>query len=290
MADEWENFNLCKFVLILLMLVLCETGFAAKLQVVTSIYPMAEFCRAVGGDLVEVTQLVPEGTEPHDYEPSPRDLLKVGRAGVLVYNGVVDGWAGQALESLGERKPLGLEAGAGLMDLDGVLDPHVWVSPRLAMIQVTRVRDAFCRADGRHAEDYSKNCDAYVTRLQDLDREYKQLTDLSGRRTFATAHAAFGHLARDYGLTMLAVTGLSPEAEPTPADLQRVIGLVKRNGLRYVFFETLTSPRLAELVALETGAKTAVLDPIEGVAAGTKSNYLDLQKRNLMALRLELQQ
>lgn len=274
----------------LLLILFCETGFAAKLQVVASIYPMAEFCRAVGGDLTEVTQLVPEGTEPHDYEPSPQDLLKVGRAGVLVYNGVVDGWACQALESLGEQKPLGLEAGAGLMDLDGVLDPHVWVSPRLAMIQVTRVRDAFCRADGRHAEAYNKNCAAYVARLQDLDREYVLLRSLSGRRAFAAAHAAFGHLARDYGLTMLAVTGLSPEAEPTPADLQRVIGLVKRNGLRYVFFETLTSPRLAELVASETGAKTAVLDPIEGVAAGSKSNYLDLQKGNLAALRLELQQ
>ncbi|MCQ2362700.1 MAG: zinc ABC transporter substrate-binding protein [Acidaminococcaceae bacterium] len=274
----------------LLLVLLCETGFAARLQVVASIYPMAEFCRAVGGDLVEVTQLVPEGTEPHDYEPSPQDLLKVGRAGVLVYNGVVDGWACQALESLGEQKPLGLEAGAGLMDLAGVLDPHVWVSPRLAVTQVTRVRDAFCRADGRHAEAYNKNCAAYVARLQGLDREYAGLTAASGRRAFATAHAAFGHLARDYGLTMLAVTGLSPEAEPTPADLQKVIGLVKRYGLRYVFFETLTSPRLAELVALEAGVKTGVLDPIEGVEAGSKCTYLDLQKRNLAALRLELQQ
>lgn len=274
----------------LLLVLLCETGFAARLQVVASIYPMAEFCRAVGGDLVEVTQLVPEGTEPHDYEPSPQDLLKVGRAGVLVYNGVVDGWASRALESLGEQKPLGLEAGAGLMDLAGVLDPHVWVSPRLAVTQVTRIRDAFCRADGQHSEAYRNNCAAYVARLQGLDREYAGLTAASGRRAFATAHGAFGHLARDYGLTMLAVTGLSPEAEPTPADLQKVIGQVKRYGLRYVFFETLTSPRLADLVALEAGVKTGVLDPIEGVEAGSKCTYLDLQKRNLAALRLELQQ
>lgn len=283
--NEWKKFKFCKLILVLLMVFLCETGFAAKLQVAASIYPMAEFCRAVGGDLVEVFQLVPDGTEPHDYEPSPRDLTRVGQAQVLVYNGVVDSWAGNALQALSDQKLLGVETGAGLMDLQGVQDPHVWVSTKLAQVQAQRICAAFCQADELNAPKYQANLAKYVGELQELDRQYQKLK--TSRRCFATAHAAFGHLARDYGWEMLAVTSLSPEAEPTPADLQKVINLVKQYQLRYVFFETLTSPKLAELVARETGAQTAVLDPIEGVAAGSRATYLDLQKANLAALQKE---
>lgn len=264
----------------------CNLAFAAKLQVAASIYPMAEFCRAVGGDLVEVFQLVPDGTEPHDYEPSPKDLTKVGQAKVLVYNGVVDDWAKNALTALSDRQLAGVETGAGLMELKGVQDPHVWISPKLAMVQAKRICEAFCQADTVNAAKYHVNLDNYVLQLQELDKEYQKFA-LGKRRGFATAHAAFGHLAKDYNLEMLAVTGLSPEAEPTPADLQKVINLVKQYGVRYVFFETLTSPKLAELVAQETGAKTAVLDPVEGVSQGSKATYLDLQKENLLALQKE---
>ena len=277
---------LSKFLVTLCLLLSCNLAFAAKLQVAASIYPMAEFCRAVGGDLVEVFQLVPDGTEPHDYEPSPKDLTKVGQAKVLVYNGVVDDWAKNALTALSDRQLAGVETGAGLMELKGVQDPHVWISPKLAMVQAKRICEAFCQADTVNAAKYHVNLDNYVLQLQELDKEYQKFA-LGKRRGFATAHAAFGHLAKDYNLEMLAVTGLSPEAEPTPADLQKVINLVKQYGVRYVFFETLTSPKLAELVAQETGAKTAVLDPVEGVSQGSKATYLDLQKENLLALQKE---
>lgn len=260
---------------------------ADKLQVMASIYPMAEFCRGVGGDLVDVYQMVPNGVEPHDYEPSPKDLLKLGQMQVFVYNGGVEFWARPALQAIQEQQVNSVEAGQGLLTVAGKQDPHVWVSPRGAMQEVQKICETFCRVDGANAKQYKLNSERYLAELQKLDEQYSSLAKQYQRRTFVTAHAAFGHLAKDYGLQMVAVAGLSPEAEPTPQDLQKVLQLVKKYQVRYVFFETLTSPKLAELVAKETGALTAVLDPLEGVEDKDKVTYLDLQYRNLVALKRE---
>ncbi len=260
----------------------------AQLKVVASIFPMAEFCRAVGGDLVQVRQMVPDGTEPHDFEPSPKDLAEINQAQVLVYNGLIENWVKSVLQT--SPNLYSVEAGKDFLLIDGKTDPHVWISPKLAIKQVEKISHAFIKADPAHKQEYTANTQKYLTELAQLDKEFSQLQYLSKRRIFATNHAAFAHLAKDYNLTMLAVMGLSPEAEPTPGDLQKVIQTIQKNNLRYIFFETLASPKLAELVAQETGAQAAVLDPIEGVTAEHKANYLDLQKQNLVALQKEFAQ
>lgn len=262
-----------------------------KLQVAASFYPMAEFARAVGGDQVEVMTMVPDGAEPHDWEPSPRDLTRLGHARVFVYNGMVEPWAQQALEALSERKILPVEAGADLFNRGGVQDPHVWISPRRAIVEVRRITDALCEADERNADAYRKNAAAYLARLQELDTRLQKIAQASPKKVFVTAHAAFGHLAADYGLLQLSVAGISPEAEPTPADMQRLIATVKREGVRYIFFETLADPKIAELVATEAGVQTAVLDPLEGVdEAGRQAglDYLKIMERNADNLALAL--
>lgn len=288
---------------ILLALVLCvnllggcaseQRAEQGKLQVMTSFYPMAEFAKAVGGDLVQVAVMVPDGVEPHDWEPSPRDLTRLGHAQVFVYNGMVEPWAEQALTALSERNILAVQAGAGLYMRQGGVDPHVWISPRKAMVEVERITEAFCRADSAHADAYRRNSAAYVGRLQQLDAELQELGRTAPKKIFVTAHSAFGHLAEDYGLQQLAVAGLSPEAEPTPADLQRLIKIVRREQVRYVFFETLTEPKIAELLAKEAGAQTAVLDPIEGLdEAGREAglDYLQLMEQNISNLRKALEE
>ena len=263
----------------------------SKLQVAASFYPMAEFAQAVGGDRVQVTCLVPDGAEPHDWEPSPKDLTRLGRAQVFVYNGMVEPWAEQALAALSEKKIVPVEAGSALLERNGKQDPHVWVSPKKAIIEVERISEALCSVDAKNAAAYKANAKAYVEKLAALDKKLAQVAQKAPKRVFVTAHAAFGHLAADYGLRQLSVAGISAEAEPTPGDLQRLIATVKREKVRYVFFETLTDPKIAKLVAQETGAQTAVLDPLEGLdEEGRKQglNYLKIMEQNIDNLQKAL--
>ena len=279
-----------------------------KLQVAASFYPMAEFARNVAGDKVEVFVLVPDGAEAHDWEPSPSDLSRLGKAQVFVYNGVVEPWAKQALTALSERKILAVQTGLGLYEragetheeehhhhdhgcAHGKQDPHVWISPKKAIKQVERITAVLCEADAKNAKYYQDNSAKYVEQLKALDIQLTNLAKNAPRKVFVTAHAAFGHLADDYGLKQLAVNGLSPHAEPTPADLQRLIKVVQEENVRYVFFETLTDPKLAKLVADETGAEISVLDPLEGLNEEGRKNkldYLQIMQRNIHNLQIAL--
>lgn len=279
-----------------------------KLQVAASFYPMAEFARNVAGDKAEVFVLVPDGAEAHDWEPSPSDLSRLGKAQVFVYNGVVEPWAKQALTALSERKILAVQTGLGLYEragetheeehhhhdhgcTHGKQDPHVWISPKKAIKQVERITAVLCEADAKNAKYYQDNSAKYVEQLKALDIQLTNLAKNAPRKVFVTAHAAFGHLADDYGLKQLAVNGLSPHAEPTPADLQRLIKVVQEENVRYVFFETLTDPKLAKLVADETGAEISVLDPLEGLNEEGRKNkldYLQIMQRNIHNLQIAL--
>jgi zinc transport system substrate-binding protein len=279
-----------------------------KLQVAASFYPMAEFARNVAGDKAEVFFLVPDGAEAHDWEPSPSDLSRLGKAQVFVYNGVVEPWAKQALTALSERKILAVQTGLGLYEragetheeehhhhdhgcAHGKQDPHVWISPKKAIKQVERITAVLCEADAKNAKYYQDNSAKYVEQLKALDIQLTNLAKNAPRKVFVTAHAAFGHLADDYGLKQLAVNGLSPHAEPTPADLQRLIKVVQEENVRYVFFETLTDPKLAKLVADETGAEISVLDPLEGLNEEGRKNkldYLQIMQRNIHNLQIAL--
>ena len=279
-----------------------------KLQVAASFYPMAEFARNVGGDKAEVFVLVPDGAEAHDWEPSPSDLSRLGKAQVFVYNGVVEPWAKQALTALSERKILAVQTGLGLYEragetheeehhhhdhgcAHGKQDPHVWISPKKAIKQVERITAVFSEVDAKNAKYYQDNSAKYVAQLKALDIQLTNLAKNAPRKVFVTAHAAFGHLADDYGLKQLAVNGLSPHAEPTPADLQRLIKVVQEENVRYVFFETLTDPKLAKLVADETGAEISVLDPLEGLNEEGRKNkldYLQIMQRNIHNLQIAL--
>lgn len=262
-----------------------------KLQVAASFYPMAEFVSAVGGDKIQVTTLVPDGAEPHDWEPSPKELKVLGDAKLFVYNGLVEPWAEKALEALKDRRIAAVEAGKGLFSRDGVEDPHVWISPKKAIIEVERIADALSKVDEANAEYYRGNAKKYLQSLKELDAKLTDVAAKAPQKAFVTAHAAFGHLAADYGLKQLSVAGISPEAEPTPADMQQLIKTVKNENIKYVFFETLTDPKIAELLAKETGAKTSVLDPAEGLdeeGRKNKLNYLKIMQSNIANLEKAL--
>ncbi|AOZ94400.1 metal ABC transporter substrate-binding protein [Paenibacillus crassostreae] len=306
-----------------------------KLKVVTSFYPMYEFSKQVAGDHAEVVVLVPTGTEPHDWEPSAKDMALVSDADIFVYNGIVEEWADKALESASNDKRIVVEASHGIDLMEGeahdhgdgeeaheheegevhadeeahdheegevhtheeahehehILDPHVWLSPVLAQKQVTAILDAFVKADPANEEDYRKNAEAYIAQLQQLDEEFEAgLKDIKSKE-FVTQHAAFGYLAKEYGLTQVAIAGLSPEEEPSPDKMVDIVKFAKEHNVTTIFFETLADPKVADTIAKEMGVRTDVLNPIEGLTkdeTDEQMDYISVMKKNLEGLIIAL--
>ncbi|TBL70114.1 zinc ABC transporter substrate-binding protein [Paenibacillus thalictri] len=292
-----------------------QANTAKKLKVVATFYPMVEFSKQVAGDRAEVIGLIPAGAEPHDWEPSAKDMVQLKEADVFVYNGIVEGWAEKALQSAANDKRLAVEASKGLDLIEGsededededhdhkadhnheaghdhALDPHVWLDPALAQKEVAAIQAAFEKADPAGKDEYKKNAEAYIAKLKDLDAAFKK--DLSGvkHKEFVTQHAAFGYLAKNYGLTQVPIAGLSPEQEPSPDKMAGIVKFAKEKQVKTIFFETLVDPKIAQTIAKEIGAKTAVLNPLEGLTDEDKKNNLDyigIMKNNLEALKKAL--
>jgi zinc transport system substrate-binding protein len=284
-------------VLVFISLLLAAAGGAgngprddASVQVVAAFYPLAWAAERVGGEKVDVRNLTPPGAEPHDVELSARDVERIRAADVVLYLGAgfqpaveeaVDGAKGTAVDLLAGEALLPGEAHEGEED-DLDRDPHVWLDPVRYAAAVERIGRALGRPDAA-AELQAE--------LRALDRELAHGLNRCRRRELVTTHAAFGYLARRYRLEQIPITGLTPEAEPTPRELEEVVEHVRRAGATTIFFETLVSPRLAETVARETGATTAVLNPIEGLAGAELDrgeDYLSIMRKNLAALRRAL--
>jgi zinc transport system substrate-binding protein len=167
-------------------------------------------------------------------------------------------------------------------------DPHFWLDPVYAQTIVESVRAGLTQADPAHAGAYARNAAAYNVALQRLDQEFAAGLKTCQTRTIVTSHAAFGYLAKRYDLQVIPIAGVSPEDEPSAAALARISELVKAEHIKVVFFERLASPRLADTIARETGAQTAVFDPIEGLddaAQKAGDTYVTIQHSNLGALR-----
>lgn len=253
--------------------------------VVAAFYPLAFAAGQVGGDGISVRNLTPPGVEPHDLELSGSDIRTIADADLVLYLGggfqpaledAIDSASAHAVDLLGAvetRKASEEEHGA---------DPHVWLDP----VRYAAIAERVGEELDRHPD-----AERFAEKLRALDREFHRGLSRCERDEIVTSHAAFGYLAARYGLKQVAITGVSPETEPTPRDLENVVRQVRAVGATTVFFETLVSPRLAETVAREVGATTAVLDPLEGlteeeIAAG--ENYFSVMRENLAALRKAL--
>lgn len=255
-------------------------------DVVAAFYPLAFAAEQIGRPSLHVHNLTPPGAEPHDIELTPRDIARIQTAGVVLYlshdfqpavEQAVKGATGKRVDVLS-----GFDLRQGVGDEAGRADPHVWLDPvRLAQI-VQRIGAAL----GRPAR-----AAALARTLSALDSEYRAGLAHCARNDFVTSHAAFGYLAARYGLHQIPITGIDPESEPSPSHLHALISLVRREHVTTVFFERLVSPKLAETVARDAGAKAEVLDPIEGLTPAEQSqglDYLGLMRQNLRALRLAL--
>lgn len=277
---------------------------SGKVSVVAAFYPLQFVAETVGGSAVAVANLTQPGAEPHDLELSIAETAEVSQADLVVYlkgfQAAVDAAAGQATGEILDVGPVaGLEeTGHHGHDHEGGeeqesseesglgdLDPHFWQDPLKMAAVGDAVADELADLDPDHAEDYQQRADELRADLEALDQAYA--TGLTGcaRSTVVVSHDAFGYLTR-YGLEFDSIAGLSPDAEPTPADLARLQELISSEGITTVFGERLASPKMAETLADDMGVTMEILDPIEGLADDTSGeDYLSLMEQNLAALQ-----
>jgi zinc transport system substrate-binding protein len=295
--------------LLVVLLAACGSGTApagdrgrnsgGKLTVVTSFYPLQFVAARVGGSSVDVRSLTRPGAEPHDLELTPRDVAALSRSDVAVYLSGFQPAVDQAVQANGPRVVVDV-APAARLDLrytpieDGVpqhrvgahTDPHFWLDPtRLAAVAEV-VADRLQRADPAHAPFYRINLAALTRDLTALDGQLrKELAGCAGTE-LVTSHTAFGYLAERYGMRQVGITGLSPESEPDPGQMARAAAFVRDHAVRTIYYEALVSPALARTIAAETGARVAVLDPLEGLdESSAGADYLEVMRSNLATLR-----
>ncbi len=268
---------------------------AGKIKVMTSFYTMYDFAQKIGGENVEITNMVPAGTEPHDWEPSAIDIRNMEDADVFIYNGAgMEHWAEDILKSLDNSDLITVEASEGveLIKEEKENDPHVWLDPENAKIEMEHIKDAFIEEDKDNADDYNENYETYSKQLDELDAEFKETLSQTTNKDIIVAHEAFGYLCKAYGLNQIAIEGLMPDSEPDPARMEEIIQLAKKKKINTIFFEELVSPKVANTIAKEIGAKTEVLNPLEGLSEeqmDAGEDYFSVMRTNLQEIKNALE-
>jgi zinc/manganese transport system substrate-binding protein len=283
----------------LLALLGCGASAAAqaKIKVVASFSILADLVRNVGGDRVEVTALVGRNRDSHAFEPSPVDSRRLADASLVVVNGLgFEGWLDRLVRAAGGKVPV-VVASAGVQPRAGAadetrfgrdragVDPHAWQSVANARRYVANIRDALIKVDPGEKATYAANADAYLAKLDALDREIRRT--LAGipadRRRIITSHDAFGYFAEAYGIVFLAPEGLSTEAEPSARAVARIIGQIEQARIGALFLENVVDPRLLRQIARETGARiggTLYSDALTG-PDGPAPTYVDMMRHNV---------
>ncbi|SCG63736.1 metal ABC transporter substrate-binding protein [Micromonospora halophytica] len=278
-----------------------------RVDVVAAFYPLQFLAERIGGDALRVTNLAKPGAEPHDLELSPGQVRQVAEAELVVYlkgfqpavDSAVDQNAGDRTFDVATVQPLLTTAQAGhdhegegeaghAEEKAGAPDPHLWLDPtRLATVG-DKLAARLGKVDPDRAADYTARATALRAELEKLDAEFTAGLKTCQRREIVVSHTAFGYLTERYRLEQVGISGLSPESEPSPQRLAEVAEEAREHKATTIFFETLVSPRVAETIAAEVGAKTAVLDPLEGLSSDNGGDYLSVMRTNLQSLRTAL--
>ena len=258
-----------------------------KLKVVSTFFPMGEFVKKIGGNLIDSSLLIPVGIEPHDFEPTINQIQNVISADVLVYNGLgMENW----IDKISAPHKIDASAGLNVLYLDKnnkTIDPHVWLDPDLAKKEVENIRDGLIRIDPNNKDYYTNNTRHFLNELDSLDKEIR--TDLLSckKKDFIAFHNAFSYFAKRYGLNQHSISS-TPEAEITPQQLTNIINTAKGLHLNIIYSEELIDPRSASVVAQEIpDGKVLVLSPTEGLTKAEQDSgmgYLDKMQENVKNL------
>lgn len=254
---------------------------AAKPEIVTTFEPIYEFTKAVVGDRVPIKNLVPSNQDVHDFEPSAKDMAEIVNSKAVIYNANdLEKWV-QPLQG----KVSKIEASKPVNRIAG--DPHTWVSPKEAVLEVRYIADQLGKVFPKDKPYFEKNAAAYIAKLKKLDAQFDTLKNAK-QKVFITQHEAFSYLARDYGLKQIAIAGLDPESEPSPSALATLKNEMRKANLTHVYFEDNSTSDIAETLAKSAGAKLLVINPVEGLTNQEKKsgqNYLTIMQENLKSLK-----
>jgi zinc transport system substrate-binding protein len=293
------------FVLSLLLFVLLSKKAAflpdpsseKKLSIVTTLYPLYDFARNIGGNKVDVILLLPPGVEPHAFEPKPSDIVAINRADLFIYTGnFMERWVANVLEGISNNKLKVIDASSGvtiLNDKVGVPDPHIWLDFENVKIIVDNIASGLAEKDQENQNYYLANASLYKEAIDDLDKKYSlTLADCKSKEIIYGGHYAFGYLSRRYNIDYLPVIeGVEPESEPTAGDIDKLVERIKRNGIKYIFYEELTSPKIAEIISKETKANLLLLNAVHNVSKESLSNasFISMMENNLRNIKTGLE-
>jgi zinc transport system substrate-binding protein len=292
-----------------------------KLQIMTTFYPMYEFTKNIAGDNADVKLLIPSNQEPHDWEPTPKDIANVQEADLFIFNSIyMESFVDTIKSTVDNKETVFVEASSGITLKEGITDehdhegeevdhdheseeaghdheseeaehehshekdPHVWLSPALAIKEVETITASLIEADPDNKETYQQNSEAYIAKLSALDQDYQDALSKVGKKEMITQHAAFGYLASGYGLTQVPIAGLSPEQEPNAQRLAELKDFAKEHDISVIYFEETASKKVADTLASEIGAKTEVLSTLEVLSKEDEENgldYIKVMERNL---------
>ena len=272
-----------------------------KIEVMTSIYPIEQFAKIIGGDKVNVRTMVPDGAEPHDFEPKAKDIVKLNESDLFIYNGLqMENWVDKVIKNV-ENKNLVIVNSSQNADViantedehdheghehvdhsghnHGQEDPHIWLGLDEATKQCALIRDALVKIDPKNKSYYEGNYNNFATELKNLKEEYKEKFDSKNKKDFITGHAAFAYLCRDFGLEQRSLEGVFGEGEVTPKQLKNLVEYCKVNNIKTVFMPETASEKLSQTLANEVGAKVVKISSLETNSSG--KGYLDTMKSNL---------
>ncbi|WP_128895630.1 metal ABC transporter solute-binding protein, Zn/Mn family [Longirhabdus pacifica] len=301
-----------------------------QLQVVTSFYPLYYLVSEIGGEHVNVEQLVATGVDPHDWSPKSQDIKNIIKADAFLYLGAgFEGWVPDILsgiESDSDVHVVETSNGLDLIHLDddhegeehhedeasehqeeeehhedeasghnhshSDIDPHVWTSPKQAIELADQIKLALIEIDPDHKDDYEANFSELSAELEEIDQAFESMVQQANRKEFVVSHQAYSYIARDYGLVQQSIMGLSPEQEPTSQQLIEIQEFIQANNIKYILFEDLTSPELAETIAEDLNLEVMALNPLEGLTEEQQQNgddFLSLMRDNVNVLEQVLQ-
>jgi zinc transport system substrate-binding protein len=273
-----------------------------KITVVTTLFPLYDFAKVIGQDKVAVSLLLPPGVEAHSFEPKPSDIVKINESDIFVYTGkFMEPWAEDIISGITNKnvKFVNISNGINLMKLtDGMpdeahgFDPHIWLDFDNNKTMIDGMSKALTEKDPANADFYQKNATEYKDKLAQLDKQFKsKLAKCENREIVYGGHYAFGYLANRYNLKYLAAQGLAPDSEPTASDLIKLVEQVKKDNIKYVFYEEMTTPKIAETIANETKAKMLLLNAAHNVAKEdieANISFLSIMEENLINIKTGL--
>ncbi|MCF7617132.1 metal ABC transporter substrate-binding protein [Bacillus sonorensis] len=298
-----------------------------KLDIYTTIYPLEDFTKKIGGEYVNVKSVYPPNVEAHTYEPSSKTMAEISEADAFIYSGVgVEGFADKAVNTLKGSDVKIVKAGEGIDLLSqeeeheehgheeesaheehdhahdhgeaeehdhdhGDKDPHVWLDPVLAEKLAENIKDELVKLEPEHKKTFTKNYESLKKDLKQLDQDFKQTVDRADKKEILVSHAAYGYWEKRYGIKQMSVLGLSPTEEPSQKELENIVKTAKEHNIKYVIFESNVSSKISEIIKNEIGAESLTMKNLESISKEDKESgkdYLTIMKENLSVLKKAL--